>query len=582
MSPINSRLSSDETELYRRKISKLSRKLNTTMQENNTLQDELTALNRKVAQVISETKSFDDELEVQMSQLSRGFDDISFENEALINLMSDLSSSYFTFKNIAAATKNIADYAEEYNKKYSYYDELRRISLGYTVGLDSQIHSIDSMRKSVEKAYLKNSGYWLAYAIASTMLWYNNEQDAANRAIAKSLSIDFFNTSLYYLLVNLRFNRTSAAKKWYIHYLDRVDVNNLGEEWQYLLEAYLAGAFGRGSEFEDFIKQNFNDMIYKATNNSEEFTKKIIDKTLLWAKNFPNKKRYDYPCLSRVCKDYQKLEEMLLCAEKNEHIAAYFSDILLAHDNEKLSIQTKLENVLYNIISSYDKDELELLKKLKYNELIIETKGNEELASARFKTLFWSDSETKGFDGLLIYWVFSDKSLKVSLPVKRFAISLLKEDVSKGLALYMQEYRSSDCIFYNMEIDGCMLKCSEHDFISGQRTISNYYEKKQHTEIFLDKFLWVFFGLSALSFISIVISFFSLSNKVIFLEIIAFAAFGTLFLGRYIHMLNKIKEKKRQSINTLKQALNELSNIRTRYSHADMNFIRLKNVLKRF
>ena len=70
------------------------------------------------------------------------------------------------------------------------------------------------------------------------MLWANNEEEAAKRAMTKALSKDYFSSALYFLLVNLRFTRVDAAKKWYLCYLDRVDMENLGDEWQYLLQAY--------------------------------------------------------------------------------------------------------------------------------------------------------------------------------------------------------------------------------------------------------------------------------------------------------------------------------------------------------
>ena len=79
--------------------------------------------------------------------------------------------------------------------------------------------------------------------------------------MSKSLSVNYFNSCLFYLLINLRFNRIEAAKKWYVNYLDRADMNDLGDEWQYLLQAYLFGAFGSDEEFQNIVAQCFQNML---------------------------------------------------------------------------------------------------------------------------------------------------------------------------------------------------------------------------------------------------------------------------------------------------------------------------------
>ena len=127
--------------------------------------------------------------------------------------------------------------------------------------LTTHIISSDNARKKVEKAYLQNTEYWLAYCISAVMLWASNEPEAAQRAMSKSLSVNYFNSCLFYLLINLRFNRIEAAKKWYVNYLDRADMNDLGDEWQYLLQAYLFGAFGSDEEFQNIVAQCFQNML---------------------------------------------------------------------------------------------------------------------------------------------------------------------------------------------------------------------------------------------------------------------------------------------------------------------------------
>ena len=118
----------------------------------------------------------------------------------LFKLIDDLTNSYFTFKNLSTASKNVTQFTDEYYTRFKFFNELRRITLGYVIGLDAHICSDETMRKKVEEVYLQNSEYWLAYAIMAVMLWASDEEEAAKRAMSKALTMDYFSTSLFFLL----------------------------------------------------------------------------------------------------------------------------------------------------------------------------------------------------------------------------------------------------------------------------------------------------------------------------------------------------------------------------------------------
>ena len=220
-----------EAERLRRQINHVIDQINYTNRENAELEAELEVAIENVRILIGNCSTMDKEVYEEMGWLSGVVGEADISTKEVFQAWNELTVQYFSFKSISTASKNVTQYNDEYFTKFSYYNELRRISLGYVIGLDSNIINSETMRKKVEKAYLQNSEYWLAYAIASVMLWSNNEKESAQRAMSKSLSINYFNSCLFYLLINLRFNRIDAAKKWYVNYLDRADMNNLGDEW---------------------------------------------------------------------------------------------------------------------------------------------------------------------------------------------------------------------------------------------------------------------------------------------------------------------------------------------------------------
>lgn len=81
--------------------------------------------------------------------------------------------------------------------------------------------------------------------------------------------------SLYFMLINLRFSRNETAQNWFVNYMDRVIRRILAKEWQYLLQAYLAGAFGEDEGFQAEVSKYFKKMIVQSATTAD-FNKRFI------------------------------------------------------------------------------------------------------------------------------------------------------------------------------------------------------------------------------------------------------------------------------------------------------------------
>lgn len=233
-----------EAERLIAEINSLRIQIERAIVENRNLELELEQLIQNIKILTANARSMDTEVNKSMEYVKNRVNEADVNVADLFALINDLTSSYFTFKNLSTASKNVTQFTDEYFTKFKFFHQLRRISLGYVIGLDAHICSDETMRKKVEEIYLQNTEYWLAYAIMAVMLWANDEEEAAKRALSRALTMDYFSSTLFFLLINLRFTRIDTAKKWYLVYLDRVDTENLGGEWQYLLQAYLSGVFG--------------------------------------------------------------------------------------------------------------------------------------------------------------------------------------------------------------------------------------------------------------------------------------------------------------------------------------------------
>ena len=476
----------------------------------------------------------------------------------------------------------MTQFTDEYHTRFSYYNELRRISLGYVVGLDAYIISSENARKKVEKAYLQNTEYWLAYCITAVMLWANNEPEAAQRAMAKSLSINYFNSCLFFLLINLRFNRIEAAKKWYVNYLDRANMNDLGDEWQYLLQAYLFGAFGSDEEFQNLVAQCFQNMLTQVEVTTVDFAKKFTQKAIEFAELYIHKSELEYTTLHRTCSEYDEMHSLLSTAEKNAEIAKYYDALIAAEETEGEDLFQRIENVLYSLVNDYDDDELKVVQKIKYNEAVINARGDVTLAQANYDAMFAEQQQKKNLGDLLLSWAFASDSSQADVSVKRFSISLMKEAIAKGFEKFVENYQEKLKEKYTFIIDDCTLVCSEKDLIEAEEQLDTHYDKNKLRNTFKDKFVLIYSGACAVSVVLLLALLMIFSPVILTIAILVGLAGSFLLWRRIVDMGKILKEKKRKGKLLLKQALDELTQWRKAYQEADAQSTDMLNAIARF
>ena len=270
----------------------LINQINALRYENAQLEAELEMAERNVEVLTGNVGVLEANVHSTMSQLSQKVEVTAEDVNIFFMALRDLTEQYFLFKNLSTASKNLTMYTDEYYTKFSFYNKLRRITLGYVIGLDNTIISSETLRLEVEKAYLQNTDYWLAYAIMAVMLWSKNEREAANRAMNKALSMDYFRSCVFFLLINLRFERLMPGREWYLNYLEKVDMTRLGDEFQYLLQAYLNGLFGTDPEFEELVSENFDRLLEQAEATSVDFGEKFTTSALAFARTHLHRTGY--------------------------------------------------------------------------------------------------------------------------------------------------------------------------------------------------------------------------------------------------------------------------------------------------
>lgn len=580
MTEEEARAEAEEARRLLAEINHLENQIERAVIEKKNLQAELAALVRNVEALTQSAKNMDIEVNQSMEYVKNRIVQTDVSTTELFVLVDDLANIYFTFKNLSSASKNVTRLTDEYYTKFQFFNELRRIALGYVIGLDAHICSEETIRKKVESVYLQNTEYWLAYAMMAVMLWANDEKEAAKRAMSKALSMDYLSSSLFFLLINLRFTRVSAAKQWYLSYLDRVDMEKLGREWQYLLQAYLSGAFGVDKEFNRLVQQCFTDMFGQMESMHPNYGNKIINKTLQFSNTYIHVTENEFEMLRRHCTEYKELKELLSNAEKNEVLAIYFRTIVESEQDIEDNMFQRIENILYDLINAYDKEEFKVIKDKRYNEMIIKARGDLGLAQQFYNTEFPNESTTKSLDDVLFEWGFEEDLTQVDITVKKFALSYLKKWIAKGFQSFVQGYRKKEKEEYNISIDGWQRACSENSYPEAKEELIKYYNQNRVWNVLKDKYIIIFIGMILASLFILVITAIHFNKIALVIGILLGIVGGFLLWRRITDMETILRAKKEHGCQILKNAIEELGTWRTLYKLEDNKNIDLVNVFE--
>lgn len=558
-----------EAERLMAEIDRLSGQIDRAVAENNELQVELSTLIRNVEILTKNTAAMDAEVNRAMESLRGRVQETDVSTSELFALIDDLANSYYMFKNLSTASKNVTQYTDEYFTRFRFFNELRRISLGYVIGLDMHICSDETMRKKVEAAYLENTGYWLAYAIMAVMLWANDEREAAVRAMSKALSMDYHSASLFFLLINLRFTRVDIARKWYLTYLERVDYENLGDEWQYLLQAYLSGVFGVDREFNRLVHDSFTNMLLQMESMHPNYGNKVIERAQTYSESYIHVTNNEFETLRRNCPDYSEMKALLSTAEKNEVLAVHLKEVLENDEHVPVDMFQRIEDILYDLINAYDREELKVVKNRRYSEMVIKAKGDLGMAQQFYNTEFPSENNAKALEDLLFEWAFEEDPRRVDITVKQFALSHLHKWLSKGFAAFAERYRQQEKEKYRIAIDGWEGECDENSYEEAKDRLEKHYNKNRISNIMQDKYVQVFVCMALAALVTLGITAFLFNRISLVIGILLGVVSGFLLWRRIADLQVILALKRKRGCELLKKAIEEIKRWRELYRLED-------------
>lgn len=523
----------------------------------NTIEENLGAVAKELSGVITNVSTVN-------NQVNKVESKVATLNDEVKSLVKEIRETTI----ITNARQSIMYNNSQIEKKYGYYDKVRRTTESLMDAIENSSIRKDSLRDLNQELILNNPNYWLSNALAALTSWLLNDHINTEKELNNALKKDSKKTSLFFCLINLKLNRTSTSINWLNKYLSEQNPTKLDKDFITILDLVATGSFGDEAKTATLDKINiwFNRL------NSE---KDIQDnQNEIW-KNFLKTKQdteIKMPRLELYSPDVLKLKDNLAITSTYYNVLKHLEQIINKEQSNK-SIDEILSNLIYEYESSeqiYQKDNLR-------NNLIIQCNGNREEAEKLYQKQESIYSNESDLLTLLSNIIIYKDSYKISNETQKIALSLMKDYLINAIESM------------NNEINTEEIKILIDKFSTKTLDGTNHNETKQDLENYLgtifneeDKDLIII--LLIINILGITGIFITLNSKILSTILIIILVLGNLFLlfrlNQRSRLRNREKNKLRISIgNTLEKVLAETIDYKNMMNQDKIKYEELKTYL---
>ncbi|MCI9628927.1 MAG: hypothetical protein HFJ64_06895 [Eggerthellaceae bacterium] len=351
---------------------------------------------------------------------------------------------------VELATTKLGNAQQQIDAKFRHYGEVRRSVTGILQATDAGIVKKETITDISEEMMVKCKGYWLAPCLVALANWIDDKRDVAEAAIKEGIARDDDKTSLLFGLICRRADRQDAAIKWIGRYLGRQNPESLRRETVVILDAYSSGLFY--SEQDDTISKQISEWII----HLEQTPGFLEEETANWKLALEGKKRpwggHEFIYLKDFSKTWPQMQESMEWALLHQDIMSYFEGIL-GTASSRGQVKAQLDEMMDNLVASYDDEEVPLMEEIKHCKLIIECDGDLTAADAAFNAEKVAFEERSNFTEILTKAVMYPDDVKASSSTQKLALSLSREWISDAYAQSVAEHRKDIPIEYEINID---------------------------------------------------------------------------------------------------------------------------------
>lgn len=467
------------------------------------------------------------------SQVNKVEDQVASLNDEVKSLVKEIRETTI----ITNARQNIMYNNEVIDKKFNYYDSVRRITESLLDAIVNSSISKKSLYSMNQNLLLNNPNYWLSNALAALSYWVLDDRDNTQREVNNALKKNPKKTSLFLAIVNLKLDRTDTGIRWLRKYLNSLNPLELDKDFITVLDMTATGVLN--DKGKEMVLDKISDWFRRLQNDKE-----VIDRQ--------NKIWHDFILDNQDSQIYMPYTDMYVSdnsiLKHNLRVTSTYHNVFKKLNNvvsQEHSVRS-LDEILNNLIYDYeDKEQVYQLDNLR-NSLIIACNGDTEKASKMYKKQESMYLDRVDLITILGNIVLYDTNYKIGDETKKLALSLVKNYIIKA---YQDINNSVIDKAISLNINGFILDIN-HEI--DRNIINNELNLYLEKEIVIDDkdLIITLFILNILGIIGI---FITLDNRILNFMLIGILIIGNIFLFNKMNKRNKIRIN---SMNRLRESIN--------------------------
>lgn len=373
------------------------------------------------------------------------------------------------------AQENLLRIDQVLKEQFGDYSAVRRTVMGIIRDCDINLVRNSTIQELSEELWVSSSRYWLSYALIAITAWINNYHETASNALMECCRRDPVKSSLFFCLMNLRFERMPVAKKWFNAYMGFLDPMHMQRETAVLLAAFLNGLFECDKELEQRILDQIEHWI-AFLNGDEAISSELKGVYSEYIANLTPEVQYPFQAIPMYCTNAADLEALYRNAAKMPQLLSIAKGIAGCELHNDESYKKRMDSVLMGLISNYDQEEYELKKQQLYYQCVVDKKGNMEQAEKSYKAAKRLQEESFNIGKQMIAWAIYDDPETTDPHVRRFGLAYTREWFKEAVNAYGRGIREQLLAPVGLQIDGWTFTSNGDDQDEQVRSLGEYFD----------------------------------------------------------------------------------------------------------
>ena len=377
------------------------------------------------------------------------------------------------------AHENIIRIDQIVKEQFGNYDAIRKTIIGVVRDFDINLVRNSTIEELSEELWITSSRYWLSYALIAVTAWVNNYPELAKNALSESSRKDSIKTTLFFCLLNLRFDRVETARKWFRAYCKTLDPTMLQQETSVMIQAFLNGVFGKDKELEHEIVEILDEWIGIISEDAQ-ICESLVNAYYHYLRNIGADAQFNYEFIQNFCTNSAEVQASFRDVSKLDKVITLLKEMDVEEVPQNIdNYKDRVDAVLTNLITNYDEEELEIRNQQQYYRFVVENEGNTAVAENQYQQFINLQNENFNIGKQMVEWVVYGKETNTDPQVRKFGLQSTKDWFKSAINNWTNELREKCPLQYNLSIDGWQGLSNARDLDEQTASLKNYFENNK-------------------------------------------------------------------------------------------------------